>query len=329
MMDEDFLNLLRKDKVIPLKPAAFHLLTGGVSSELYCFDVNGRRFVVKRALKRLQVKADWFADVSRNRYEAEFLRYVGAFLPDSVPEILGQGEGYFVMEFLEDCRDWKRMLTEKIIDPEHARKAGALLGKIHGHSFGGPTAAKLFDSTANFVQLRVSPYFHSIAAKHLAVSEIILEEADRLTQTRECLIHGDYSPKNILISSDRFILVDCEVAFYGDPAFDLGFLLSHLLLKALLHAPETTGLHVLTGAFMAGYQKERALNFRAFTGLEHRVARLLPMFLLARVDGKSPVEYLDKEKQDFTRAFALDHIIKEDLGLKNLIGEWFYTLRNK
>lgn len=334
VIDKAFLNLLRKDSIIRSESPEFRLLTGGVSSEIHRIDDDGRTMVVKRALKKLKVKADWFADVSRNHYEAEFLRYVGAFLPNSVPKILGQGEGYFIMEFLDDVRDWKSLLKEKNCNIDHAQQAGTLLGEIHSHSFGDPTAAKLFDTTANFVQLRVSPYLLHIAERHPAMAEIINEEAQRLTQTKECLIHGDFSPKNILVSSDRdssdrLVLVDCEVAFYGDPAFDLSFLLCHLLLKGLLHAPEQVGLRYLTEAFRTAYQNRRTLNAVAFTDLEQRVGRLLPMLLLARVDGKSPVEYLNKEKQAFTRRFALKYLKEEDFDLKSLIDEWFHTIEKK
>jgi 5-methylthioribose kinase len=302
------------------------MLTGGVSSEIYRIDVGGQTIVVKRALKKLKVKADWFAEVSRNRYEAAFLRYVGGFLPNSVPKVLHQGEGYFVMEYLDGYRDWKSLLKEKTCKLDHAQQAGALLGKIHIHSFGDSTVAKQFGATANFLQLRISPYLHHIAERHPEVAEIINEEAGRLTHTRECLIHGDFSPKNILISSDRLVLVDCEVAFYGDPAFDFGFLLCHLLLKALLHAPDPVEYINLTNAFMTFYQNQWNINTVAFTDLERRTARLLPMLLLARVDGKSPVEYLNTEKQAFTRVFALTHIKDGDLALKSFIGEWFNDL---
>lgn len=327
VIDSAFLDLLRKDRILPSEHPGFRLLTGGVSSELYRIDGGGKTIVVKRALKKLKVKADWFAEVSRNRYEAAFLRYVGGFLPNSVPLVLHEGEGYFVMEFLDGYRDWKSLLKEKTCKQDHAQQAGALLGKIHIHSFGDPTIAKQFDAIANFVQLRISPYLYHIANRHPAVAEIVHEEAERLIQTKKCLIHGDFSPKNILISSDRLVLVDCEVAFYGDPAFDVGFLLCHLLLKALLHAPDLIGFLGLTNAFMAAYQNQLSLNNVVFTDVERRTAHLLPMLLLARVDGKSPVEYLNSEQQAFTREFALTQIKGGDLALKSLIGEWWVSLK--
>lgn len=326
MIDNAFLSLLRKDGVFRSKSPGVFPLTGGVSSEIYRVDDDGRTFVVKRALKKLKVKADWYADVSRNRYEAAFLRYVGAFMPQSVPHLLGEGDGYFVMEFLNGFSDWKHLLLEKNFNPDHARHAGILLGQIHHHSFADPIAARQFDGTANFRELRISPYLDYTAERHPDVSDTILEEAERLTRCRECLIHGDFSPKNILIAPNRMVLVDSEVAYYGDPAFDIGFLLCHLLLKGLYHAPEKTGPMVLAETFWTGYQNQRTPNGFSYAGLAHRVSRLLPMLLLARVDGKSQVEYLDEERRAFVRTFALKHIKEKHDDLQSLIRLWFHQI---
>src|SRR5690606_28105863 len=113
----------------------------------------------------------------------------GPFLPQSVPRVLAQGEDYFVMEYLQGFRDWKSLLKERNINLEHAQQAGALMGKIHCLSFGDPTVSMQFDSTENFVQLRISPYLHFITKKHPDLAEMIYNEANRLTQCKECLIH--------------------------------------------------------------------------------------------------------------------------------------------
>lgn len=327
VIDQSFLATLQQDGVIRSTSPRFQLLTGGVSSEIYRVDDGGRTLVVKRALKKLKVKADWFADVSRNRYEAAFLRYVGTFMPESVPKILGQGDGYFVMEFLDEgFSNWKVLLKRGTCQVKHARQAGEVLGCIHAHSFGQPAIAQQFASTENFLQLRVSPYLHRIAEKHPSVAGVIAAEAERLLQPGSCLIHGDFSPKNILIAAQRLVLVDCEVAFYGDPAFDLSFLLCHLLLKGLLHAPEQKGLDGLARGFLTAYQNHRALDKGQFSELKALVGRLLTMLLLARVDGKSPVEYLNEEKQVFTRAFCLHRLQQENFDLDKLMVDWFDNL---
>jgi hypothetical protein len=103
-------------------------------------------------------------------------------------------------------------------------------------------------------------------------------------------VHGDVSPKNILIGPRGPIFLDAECAWYGDPAFDLAFCLNHLLLKCLW-APQAAGeflrcFDVLAKGYLAG------VGWEPHGAIERRTARLLPGLFLARVDGKSPVEYV-------------------------------------
>jgi Ser/Thr protein kinase RdoA (MazF antagonist) len=146
-------------------------------------------------------------------------------------------------------------------------------------------------------------------------------EAARLARIRECLVHGDFSPKNILVSADRLVLLDGEVAWYGDPAFDIGFLLCHLFLKALFHAPQEGGIRPMIDTFWRVYQAARPAP-----ELEPRVTRLLLMLLLARVDGKSPVEYLDLARQDLVREFVRAKLSGEIPSLAAITDAWFIRL---
>ncbi|WP_422083369.1 phosphotransferase family protein [Ulvibacterium sp.] len=327
-MNPEFLEQLIADGLPISKTSRFELLTGGVSSEIYRIDTDRKIFVVKRALKKLKVKSDWFADVSRNDFEIKYLEYVAQFLPNAVPKLLGRGSGYFVMEFLDQgFSNWKTLLMGGDFQETHAQEAGRVLGKIHQHSYSDKAVAKQFNSLQNFTQLRISPYLLHCAERHPLVAPEILKEAERLKNTQECLVHGDYSPKNILISKKRMVVVDCEVAFYGDAAFDIAFLSSHLLLKGLYHAPRYTNLEHFVKAFLLTYEKERDGTYD-FQELQKRTARLLPMLLLARVDGKSPVEYLSPDKQALTREFALKQIAGKDPGLQAIIQTWFKTLQN-
>lgn len=327
-MNPEFLELLISDGLPITNTSRFELLTGGVSSEIYRIDTEGKTFVVKRALKKLKVKSDWFADVSRNDFEIKYLKYVAQFFPDAVPKLLGKGQGYFVMEFLDQgFSNWKTLLMSRNFRETHAQEVGRLLGRIHQYSYFDKAVAKQFNSLQNFVQLRISPYLLYCAENHPLVAEEILKEAERLKNTHECLVHGDYSPKNILISGKRTVIVDCEVAFYGDAAFDIAFLSSHLLLKGLYHAPHDTNLEHLVKTFLLAYEKERE-GIRDFRELQKRIATLLPMLLLARIDGKSPVEYLDPNKQALAREFALKQIAGKNPELQAIIQAWFKNLKN-
>jgi len=317
--------LLLERAMIQSESAELTPLTGGVSSEIYLVTDGDRRFVVKRALAKLKVAADWFADTSRNHSEQAYIRYVGSFRPDAMPAILGSDAeaGLFVMEFLDGFRNWKEVMLEGECEIELAWKAGQLLGEIHTRSWGDPEVLAEFDSIPNFDQLRIDPYLRATAAKHPSLEATILTEAERLMHSRECLIHGDFSPKNILFNDERLVPLDCEVACYADAAFDLSFFLNHLFLKSLYHAPKKLPFDTMIATARSAYSKANSAHA---VSVEARTAHLLPMLMLARVDGKSPVEYLDAEKQDLLRRFACEVIAKGSLNLDQLQSHWFETL---
>jgi len=326
---EEFLELLRRDGVLRHEGVKLTPMTDGVSSEIYRVDDGDESFVVKRALPKLKVRDDWTANVDRNRVEQSCIEYVARYLPEAVPRLLPgrKDRGYFAMEFLgAEFTSWKKLLLRGETRIEHASHAAKILGAIHAQSAGNAEAAEQFDTTPNFMELRIEPYLITTASRHLDLQSAIEAEAQRLASSRICLVHGDFSPKNMMISPSRFVLLDCEVAWYGDPAFDLAFLLTHLLLKGLYHAPRQIGLDEMSRTFWLRYVEEVAdsIDTRA---LEFRVARLLPMLLLARVDGKSPVEYLTIPQQtDWVRKFTRTAIMDAYPDLDLLMDQWFTGL---
>ena len=318
------LELLRQDGLVRGQNARLTALSGGVSSEIYLVEDGSEHFVVKRALPKLKVESEWFADVARNRHEWEFIRYVAKFLPAAVPALrhCSATGNYFAMEHLNGSfLNWKQLLLAGQANPEHANRAGMLLARIHRHSAGAAVARRLFDTTPNFLQLRIEPYLLATGTKHPALRPLFEAEAARLAATRECLVHGDFSPKNILVNSERMVLLDCEVAWYGDPAFDLAFLLNHFFLKGLLHAPRDIGTKAMITTFWSAYQAGRPAS-----EMETRVSRLLLMLMLARVDGKSPVEYLDSARQQFVREFVQGNLTSGNYSLNAITNSWFNRL---
>lgn len=235
------------------------------------------------------------------------------------------------MEYLgSEYENWKALLLRADIQQRHAVQAAEILGTLHRASFGDSELALLFDTTSNFHQLRTDPYLLTTGRRHPDLQELFEQEAFRLDQTRECLVHGDYSPKNMLVGKARMILLDCEVAWYGDPAFDVAFLVNHLLLKSLFHVPGNAGLQQLVEAFLAKYYEERSLNHASRVDLDSRIARLLLMLLLARIDGKSPVEYLtDDRRRDFVRSFVRSGLLSARFELSEVISNWFSTLHTQ
>jgi len=327
----EILNLLRRDNLVSENEVCVTPLPGGVSSNVFLIQDADRSFVVKQALPRLKVKDLWKADTSRNRNEYEYLRYVGRIVPESVPSVFAVANDYFTMEYIgPELESWKQLLLSGLHYPEHALRAAKLLGTIHRESAADPAAKRLFDTTANFHQLRTEPYLITTGQRHPALRKYFEEEASRLESTREALVHGDYSPKNFLVGRDRLVLLDCEVAWYGDPAFDLAFLLCHLLLKSLYHAPRNVHMDQIMDGVIETYYREQKFTAALQQRCDRNTGRLLLLLLLARVDGKSPVEYLNAEdKLRFVRAFVASELERNGGSLREIAIGWFRALQRQ
>lgn len=302
-------------------------LTGGVSSEIYRVDDIEQRFVVKRALEKLRVDSPWYADPRRNRAERSFLAYVANFQPESVPRLYppDDAEGYFCMEYLGELRPWKQDLLRGRFDHRLAHLAGLALGRLHLTTWLDTTVRKKFDNTQNFVQLRIAPYLQATASNHPGLVNAIHAEAEAVLSRRLCLIHGDYSPKNLLVGEGRLVMVDCEVAWFGDPAFDLAFYLNHLFLKALYHADHPESVLALALDTLESYRgvlKDKA------DSVSVQAARLLPILMLARIDGTSPVEYFGATQQEQVRRFAIARIACDRVApIKRLAELWLQAIK--
>ncbi|HEY4372085.1 MAG TPA: aminoglycoside phosphotransferase family protein [Burkholderiales bacterium] len=274
-------------------------LTGGVSSDIVLVQSGDRRFCVKRALAKLKVAADWRAPVERNRSEADWFAVVGAVLPQAVPRIIADhaDEGWFAMEYLppEQYPLWKGQLRDGQIDVQFATAVGAALAKIHAATAGRAEMAQRFATDHIFFPIRLEAYLLATADKHLECAAQLRALVEVTGATKRALVHGDISPKNILHGPAGPVFLDAECAWYGDPAFDAAFCLNHALLKCLWRPQHTAAylrcFDALATAYLAGVTWEPRAE------LEERIARLLPGLFLARVDGKSPVEYVTEEVQ--------------------------------
>lgn len=272
-------------------------LGGGVSSDvLLVEDDAGRHLVVKRALAQLRVSDEWLADTGRNAFEQAWLSLAATLAPANVPRVVlaAPDEGWFAMEYFgEGWTTWKHALMGGEVDPLYALEAGAALGRVHRATWGDAAVAASFDTLRNFTELRIDPYFLTSARRVPDLAPWLHGIATDLASRRLALVHGDFSPKNLMIRSGRLIILDAEVAWFGDPSFDVAFLIHHLLLKALHHRRrDIVGeLLALTPAFWRSYADQ--LPEGEAPTLEPRVTALALALLLARVHGKSPVEYLD------------------------------------
>jgi aminoglycoside phosphotransferase (APT) family kinase protein len=285
-------------------------LTGGVSSDIARVRLGDRTLCVKFALPRLRVAADWRAPVGRSRAEYAWLRAAGEVAPGAVPQVLGYSDRLlgFAMEYLGDpgTRLWKTELLAGRVDPLEGARVGDIVGRIHRAGAASGFDRTPFGNAADFHALRVEPYLLATARVHPDLAPRLTALARALDTAWErpgaTLVHGDVSPKNILMRAQGPVILDAECATMGDAAFDLAFCLNHLALKSV-HLPAAQAPLADTAARLwAAYRGH--VDWEDTLALEARIAALLPALMLARVDGKSPVEYLSPEAQDTVRAIA-------------------------
>jgi 5-methylthioribose kinase len=286
-------------------------LTGGVSSGIYRVDLRSGSYCLKQALPKLKVAKEWHVPVERVFSEIAWLRTVDRIAPGHVPRVLGHDDASksFVMEFLgPGFRNWKADLLGGHVDSDVARAVGDVLGRIHATTADDAELARRFATDDNFHAIRLEPYLVEASRAHPALASGLLATVERTANSRRVLVHGDVSPKNIMVGPLGPVLLDAECAWFGDPAFDLAFCLNHFLLKAA-HLPEHATQ--LLAAFHALRQSYFAhASWEPGPGLETRVALLLPGLALARVDGKSPAEYLTESQREGVRRAAV-HLLRE------------------
>lgn len=312
------------------EPFTIEEFSGGVSCNVWLITAGGnRRFVVKQALAKLRVAANWQAPTARSSAEIAWLRLVGGIDPAIVPKVLADDESrhMFAMDYLppEFYPLWKRDLAGGRIDPVFARTVGAAMARIHRATADSEEVAAQFANQQHFHALRLEPYLLFTAERHADLADQLSGLAQSISTARIALMQGDISPKNILHGPNGPIFLDAETACYGDPAFDLAFCLNHLLLKCVWH-PEYRSSYLacycaLVAAYCAGIAWENPET------LERRATALLPALMLARIDGKSPVEYLTSDAdKDFVRGFACKHVAAPTSSLKALGTAWVRAL---
>ena len=281
-------------------------LGGGVSNTVLLVETAERRFVLKQALGKLRVKDDWFSDRRRIFREAAAMQWLAPHLAaGSLPEIIfeDQQNCLFAMSAApREAETWKSLLLRGSVEVWVAETIARMLAIMVSVSWQDPASARTFGDQTVFDQLRIDPYYRTTASRHPELRPCFDRLIEESGARRVSLVHGDWSPKNFLIAADTVMAIDFEVAHFGDPAFDSAFLLNHLLLKSF-YRPEWSGEYAR--AALAFWEVYRAGLPPECTWIEHATIRHLGCLLLARVDGKSPAEYLTEPAlRDRVREFA-------------------------
>jgi 5-methylthioribose kinase len=293
---------LRQRGWIGVGPAHIELLGGGVSNVVLRIETPDRLLVLKQSRPQLRTRDAWFSDLERVYREQEVMQALAPLLPPyTVPEVLFVDRANYVFVMAHAPRGakvWKQQLLSGDIDLTFGEYVGRILGRIHESTARNPHLVGPFADRHVFVQLRVDPYYRRIQERRPEVADAVQPLIDRLMTARDALCHGDYSPKNILTHEHGFTLVDYETGHFGDPTMDLGFCLSHLMLKAIKRSHDRQRHFELTRRFWQGYTAET--TFLSHEELQSRGIEHCGVCLLARIDGTSPVEYLPEEDKRTT-----------------------------
>lgn len=303
---------------------AWRLLAGGVSNWVLRFECGGG-VVVKAALARLRVAEEWLADPRRAVLEGRAMAALGERLPSGdVPRVLFVDERMYLLGMTaapDEAVPWKEALLRGEVDCVVAARVGALLGRMHGAAWGDGALAARFADLTLFRQLRLDPYHERAAVVAEARGErelarLLRAGAEEMTRERVTLVHGDYSPKNLLVHGGGVLALDFEVVHWGNPAFDTAFLLTHLALKAA-HRPAEAAMYCQAAlAFLAAYTESLGRGgVDEVTGAALRQAGCL---LRARADGKSRAEYLDERGLATARRLGAGILLGEITGVHEL-----------
>ncbi len=305
-------------------------LTGGVASDIAAIRIGTSRYCVKFALPKLKVAADWRAPLHRNAAEYAWLQVAAEVVPESAVRLFGRSDRAhgFAMEFVAgpDIYLWKTALLDGQSPCGEAGAVGDMLGRIHGHSARPGFDDAAFQNRDDFRALRIEPYLTYTAGKHPSIAAELSKLAERLYEGRQVLVHGDVSPKNILFRKGGPVILDAECATMGDAAFDPTFCLNHLVLKGVHMPAQRAAIFAEIPKFWSAYARNVA--WEPANDLEARVCRLLPALMLARVDGKSPVEYLDDARRAQLRQVSVPMIIEPAATLDELMQELTSRLKD-
>jgi hypothetical protein len=281
----------------------------------------GACFVVKQPLAEFRTAAKWAVDRDRVWVERDALLMLREILPaDRLPTVLWHDQENCVLAMSVapvGVVNWKKQLLTGQVDRRAAEAAAGILAILHSTTMDDAKWAQRFGNSRGFIQQRIDPYLRFAGEKNRSVSAVLQDVETLLLRSPMCLIHGDYSPKNMLWRAPaedqiaQFFILDFEVAFYGNPAFDVATLLNHLLLKAFYFGKRWRAAMIAADYFWQTYRETAPKTLVA--AASNRGGKILAALLLARIDGKSPVEYIiDEHLKSTIRQCATELLLGGD-----------------
>jgi len=288
--------LINKGIISATDKTEVEVLTGGVSNVVLAITTSNKKLVLKQALAELKVAEKWEADQRRAIVEANAIALFHKLSPDQVPNLVFLDPDRFILildRVPVGSTVWKTDLLDGVINPDVAGVLGKTLAQWHNFGETNKEARLQFMEDSLFEQLRVDPFYRFVAAKNDLLKPIIKKLISELEGDKTTIVHGDFSPKNIMVGMDEQVyILDFEVTHVGNPVFDLAFLLAHLLCK-LFRTSEPLDEKMFNASaqrFFTSYQEIRSIS--------ESLSLHTALIALARVEGKSPVNYLDKVQQD-------------------------------
>jgi thiamine kinase-like enzyme len=315
--------LIEKELISESEPVEIETLSGGVSGDVVRVSMKGKSLVIKQALEKLKVKADWFSDPRRISTEINCLEVYHQLIAEHVPELYFHDEEnhLYGMEAAPIGSEmWKVHLLQGRIDLNIAQKAVRALAQVHDQTANDVKAKERFKDKTIFYELRIEPYFETTMNKHVSLRKYYEGATDILMEEKSALVHGDFSPKNILVHGNKILIIDFEVAHFGAPSFDIAFFINHFMLKAVKNKQWSEAYLNAIKFMIAEYKRHCArLDWKE---LEEQSVPMLACLFLARVDGKSPAEYITREEDKLLIRKISSHILLENFHTFEMVTDY-------
>ncbi len=305
------------------------VLGGGVSNRVVLVTrEDGEAWVLKQALPKLRVAVDWFSSPERIHREAAALRWLTE-LDIRVPAFQFEDFDHHLLAMdavPEPNQNWKAMLLAGRLDMAHIDAFAQILADLHTRSRARRSELEAaFADRSFFESLRIEPYY-TYTAEQVPDARIFVADLVSVTRAnRLCLVHGDFSPKNVLVQDQKLVLLDHEVAHFGDPAFDIGFSITHLLSKAHHMADQRARFREAALRYWTRYWRQVG-NEDWSVGLEYRCVRSILACLLARVAGRSTLEYLNQSQRETQKRVVLSLMAETPTGVPALMSRFIGSL---